>query len=302
MKTGILTFEQFQGKKDIGSSRIRGHWIVQHWKEAGLDIGECELFKYGEKYDAVIFQKAYFVEYAKKFNGVKIFDICDPDWLHWSFRFKEMIEACDAVTCSSKELCTSISKFTKKPVYFVPDRVDLSLVPPPKIHVGPTRNAVWYGYSHNFAILDSTIPALAKHGLGLIVVSDDVYMPSQQNKVEVTNLPWSPFYMRDIQKGDVVINPRHEKGKWKYKSDNKTSLAWALGMPVAHNGEQLDALMTEEARVKQSTEKLALIKAEYDILHSVTDYKDIITEIAKSKGLMVESTHEQVQAEKVGAA
>lgn len=293
MKTGILTFEQFQGKKDIGSSRIRGHWIVEHWRQSGRDIGDCELFMYGRKYDAVIFQKAYFVEYAKAFAGVKIFDICDPDWLHWSYRFKEMLDACDAVTCSSMELCKSIERFTDKPVYFVPDRIDMSILPPPKIHSGPTRSVVWYGYSHNFAILDSTMPALSKHGLGLIVVSDDVYVPSQQSKVEVTNLPWSHSYLRDIQKGDVILNPRHAKGKWKYKSDNKTTLGWALGMPVAHTGEELDTLMTEEARVRESSKNLEAARKGFDVLQSVSDYKDIITEIAARKGIVVESGDEK---------
>ncbi len=294
MKTGILLFEQFQGKKDIGSSRIRGHWIVQHWKEAGLDIGDCELYKYGEKYDAVIFQKAYFVEYAKDFKGVKIFDICDPDWFHWSYRFKEMIDACDAVTCSSQELCKTIEGFTDKPVYYVPDRIDLKALPPRKVHLGPVREVTWYGYSHNFAILDSTVQALIKHDVGLIVVSDDVYMPSQQNKVKLTNLPWSASYMKDIQKGDVVLNPRHAKGKWKYKSDNKTTLAWALGIPVAHTGDELDKIiaMTPEERENESKRLFELARKEYDVLQSVLDYKDIIIEIANRKGSMLNLGHD----------
>ena len=94
MKIGILTFEQFHGRKNLGSSRIRGHWIIDNWQEA-------ELFKQGQIYNIVIYQKAYFLEHAKVFKGLKILDLCDPDWLHWAYKVKEMIEYCDGITTST---------------------------------------------------------------------------------------------------------------------------------------------------------------------------------------------------------
>lgn len=285
MKTGILLFEQFLGKKDVGSSRIRGHWIVRNWQKAGADLGEIETFKFGAKYDAVIFQKAYFVEFAKAFDGVKILDICDPDWLDWSYRFKEMIEEVDAVTCSSLALTKAISKFTQKPVYFIPDRVDTENFPAPKEHVGPTKAVAWFGYSQNFPILDSCLKALMKHGLDLIVISDGVYVPPAAFKeVKVQNFPFNEqHYMDDIQKADLVLNPVYSKGKWKYKSTNKTSIAQALGMPVAQTGEELDALMTEEARKKAAEQGLQNVRDHFDISLSVIDYKDVIQEVLNTK-------------------
>ena len=283
-KTGILTFEQWQGKKGLGSSRIRGHWTVRHWKEAGPELGDCELFKFGQKYDAVIFQKAYFAQFASKFQGIKILDICDPDWLHWSYQFKETLDFCDAVTCSSVELCKSIQKFTDKPVYFVPDRVDLEAMPKPKVHTGPTKTIVWYGYSHNFPILDSCMKAISDLKMDLIVVSDGVYAAPQAFKVDVTNLPFSEqHHLTDIQKGDVVLNPKFNKGKWRFKSDNKTYIARALGMPVAHTEEELKSLLTEEQRIKESLKGLEAAKKEYDIRLSVVDYKEVISDIIKNK-------------------
>lgn len=281
MKTGLLTFEQFHGKKDIGSSRIRGHWIIKRWNEAGEDIGPIELFKHGGKYDAVILQKAYFVPYVKAFKGIKILDICDPDWTNWATQFMETLIECDAVTCSSMALAKTIQGFTDKPVYFVPDRVDLSVMPAPKVHKGPTKKVVWYGYSQNFPILDSAVPALVKRGLELIVVSEKVYTPQASQDIVLTNYPWSENYMLDIQEADVVLNPTHTKGKWKYKSDNKTSIAKALGMPVAATADDLDALLTEEARIKASIEGLEFVKNERDVLQSVVDYKEIIQSIKK---------------------
>ncbi len=282
MKTGILTFEQFHGKKDIGSSRIRGHWIVKHWKSAGQDIGDCEIFRYGQHYDVVIYQKAYFVEHAKSFKGIKILDICDPDWLIWTGKLVEMAQEVDAISCSSMALTKAVSKFTDKPVYFVPDRVDLEGMPAPKKHFGPTKTVVWYGYSHNFPILDSCIKALCAKGLELIVVSDNVYAPPSGFKIPLQNLPFSgAHHLDDIQKGDIVLNPRFTKGKWKYKSENKTAIAWALGMPVAHTEEELTSLMTQEQRQSASEVAYEKAKNEYDIKLSVIDYKDIILDIKK---------------------
>lgn len=283
MRTGILTFEKFLGKKDIGSSRIRGHWIVEAWKKAGEDIGDCEIFKFGVKYDAVIFQKAYFVEYAKQFQGVKILDICDPDWMHWSFKFKEMIDECDAVTCSSQELVNSISKFTDKPVYFIPDRVQLENLPEPKKQVGETKTLVWFGYSTNFPILDSAIKLIQDLKMDLIVISDGIYAQPSAFKIKVSNLPWSQHYLEDIQRGDVVINPKHSKGKWKFKSDNKTSIAKALGVPVAHDGSELKNFLTEEQRQQASLEGLEEVKRAFDIKLSVIDYKNVIKDILNKK-------------------
>lgn len=283
MKTGILLFEQHLGKKDIGSSRIRGHWIAKHWNSVGPDIGDAELFMFGRKYDAVIFQKAYFIEYAKAFKGVKILDMCDPDWMHWSFKVKEMADECDAITCSSMELKKTVEKFTDKPVYFVPDRVDLSTVPAPKVHTGATKTVVWYGYSQNFPILDSTIQALAKRGLELIVVSDGVYAPPASLPIKFTNYPFSQHYLTDIQKGDIVLNPGHKKGKWRYKSSNKTVIAKAIGMPVAHDAAELDSLLTEEARIEASVKGLEEVKKLWDVKYSVEEYKNIIKVIAESK-------------------
>jgi len=91
-RCGLLTFEQWYGKEDMGSSRIRGHWIINNWKEA-------ELFKQGEKYDVVIFQKCYWLDYVKAFKGIKILDLCDPDWLD-TVPIIDIIDNVDAITVS----------------------------------------------------------------------------------------------------------------------------------------------------------------------------------------------------------
>lgn len=279
-------FEQMHGKKDIGSSRLRGHAVIRNWNKAGEDIGEVEAFKHGGSYDAVIFQKAYFTKFAKVFNGVKILDLCDPDWLDWGYPFKEMIELCDAVTCSSEALAKQVQRFTKKPVYFVPDRMELDTLPEPKKHVGETKSVVWFGYSHNFAMLTGALNAIKRLNLELIVVSNDVFvLPASMSDIKLTNYPWSQHHLADIQKADVLINPQSKKGHWKYKSDNKTNIGRALGLPVAHDEEELKNLLTEEQRKVAAEAGLKLVREKFDIKDSVVDYKEIISEINKAKNV-----------------
>ena len=127
IKGGILTFEQFRGTKNLGSSRIRGEWVIDKWPEV-------EPFVQGRKYEFCIYQKAYFVDHAKAFTGKKIFDICDPNFLNWGYRTVEMIEECDAVTTSTEALAEQMRRFTDKPVFCVPDRINLDEIKKKKYH------------------------------------------------------------------------------------------------------------------------------------------------------------------------
>ena len=105
MKVGFITMEKFENRQlnSVGSSRIRARWVYKYWKEA-------EEWKTGHKYDAVVFQKVYWRDYMKKFKGIKIFDICDPDWLD-NRPVMEAIGLCDAVATSSPNLRDYIKKY-----------------------------------------------------------------------------------------------------------------------------------------------------------------------------------------------
>lgn len=285
MKVGFLTFQQFHGKLDIGSSRIRAEWVAKYWPEA-------EVHKIGGEYDVIIYQKVYWKEHAKMFPGIKILDLCDPDWLHWGHRVKEMIDLCDAVTTSTIEIAKYIVFLTDKPVWYIPDRLDPAMFEiPPKVHSGPTKTAVWYGYSENFPMLTPAIPSLIKHGIEELIVIASSRSPYRINKqyegkITVTNYPWNKDTVnQDIQRADIVINPRSTKARWKFKSNNKTINAWALGMPVAHNEVELDELMTEAQRKKEAELRLKEVKEKYDVIKSVEEYKKLIAEINEKKQL-----------------
>ena len=296
MKIGICTFEMFHGRKDLGSSRIRGHWLVKNWKEA-------KLFKQGEKYDVVIYQKAYFIEHAKVFKGIKILDICDPDWLHWAYRTKEMIEEVDVITTSTEPLAIALRQFTDKPVICVPDRIDLEEHKLQKKHEGKAKSVVWFGYSTGFPMVDTALKAIEDLGLNLIIISDQSYLlpmnyvkpeiqqgmtekeqervlleqDKKEHWIELTNYKWSPDTVNaDIIRGDMVINPKIKTGKWKFKSNNKTLTAKALGMPVANSLEDLEFLLDEKNRIKTAEDGLIEVKEKWNIKQSVVEMKSII--------------------------
>ena len=227
MKTiGVLTFERYLGKKGIGSSRIRGEWLVNNWDDA-------ELFVQGQHYEVVIYQKAYWVEHAKSFKGIKIFDFCDSDFLHWGYRTKEMLEEVDAVTTSTELLAEALRAFTNKPVICIPDRIDINEITKHKYHKGDAHWVAWFGYSSNFDMLRPVTHFLKKNNLNLIVISNSGFtLPINAGGVQLRNLPhnWDTIY-DDLLEADIVVNPQSSRGKWKYKSNNKTILAQALGLP-----------------------------------------------------------------------
>lgn len=272
-----MTFERFEGRKDVGSSRIRAQWVINHWPDA-------EIFVQGKEYDVVIYQKAYWVEHAKLFKGVKILDICDPDFLHWGYRTKEMIEEVDAITCPTEALAVVFRQFTDKPVYVVPDRVDMDALKKKKVHVGDAKRVVWFGYSTGFDMLGQAVYFLGKQGLDLLVVSDKPYTAQTGTKINVENIRWKEDTAFDnILLGDVMINPQSGKNKWRFKSNNKTLTAWALGLPVATNTEELEKFVTESARKEEVALRLKEIDEKWKVEYSVEDYKRIIEEIIKAK-------------------
>ncbi|HBX15888.1 MAG: hypothetical protein UV20_C0009G0036 [Candidatus Magasanikbacteria bacterium GW2011_GWA2_42_32] len=275
MKIAFLGFDQWQGKFNIGSSRIRCDWPIKYWQEA-------ERFKQGRYYDVIIFQKAYWIDYAKTYKGIKILDICDPDWMEAGSRVIEMMQYVDAITTSSIELAKAAVHFTNKPIWFIPDRIDLDSHRDRKEHTGRAKSVVWFGYSHNFPTLHQATKPLIDLGLDLIVISDSPFHPAANfvNKIDITNIAWGPNTVnRDILRGDIVINPKLSTGRFKFKSTNKTLTSWALGMPVVENDKELKFFLEEKNRKDEAAKRLVEIKEKWDVKYSVEEYKKLINDL-----------------------
>lgn len=275
------TFEQFHNKKNVGSTKIRVHNLIKYWPEA-------ELYKYGEKPDALIFQKVYCTQDHKfpKFydGGLKILDICDPDWLD-GILIKETVDAMDAVVAPTQPIIDFIKQLTHKPVKIIKDRFDLAEFPKPKIHEGKLKKVVWFGYMHNAEVLKTAILSLANRNLQLIVISDqDPQSWHWANTDEYRNM--YTFYKYNqknlyaqLQEADVCILPKGWRPRDKFKSENKKVIAQLCGLPVAHTAEELDKLVTAESRNKLSEAVYTKVKADYDVKKSVAEYKKLIKEL-----------------------
>ncbi len=98
------------------------------------------------------------------------------------------------------------------------------------------------------------------------------------------NLKWQENTInKDILKGDVVLNLFSTKGRWKYKSNNKSLTAKALGMPVATNPDDLKKYMNEKERKKAAMEGIEEVKKFYDVRISVKEYQDLISKLKQKK-------------------
>jgi len=269
---GFLLFENWHNKPDTASSRIRGHWLIENWDGA-------EVFQQGAKYETVIFQKVYWPEYAEVFDGIKILDIVDPDWMD-EMPVKAMVDACDAVVVSTEELKSTIQQFTDKLVVFIPDRQKLEFHNKQKVHKGRAETVCWYGYSHNTVALDRAIGLIKKNKLKLTVISN--MRPPYPRSDE--NVKWQLETINDeILKHDFVVMPTDLRPRGKYKSNNKITKAWALGMPVAIEPEDLERFLDPVERTKEAQLRLKEVKEKFDIKLSVLEMKQLIEKIKQSK-------------------
>jgi len=284
MNIGLILFETIHQKKDIGSSRIRGHWLIKYWKEA-------EEYKIGKEYDAIIFQKVYRPEFARLYKGVKILDLCDPDWLSMTrdpynpgYPFYEMLREMDVITCSSQGIYRFVKSITDKPVYYVPDRIDLEWNKQEKIHKGKAKTCIWYGYSHNIDSLKPVVPYILEMGLNVIIIADDFSTLANKEDDRIKKyerfVKWELKTVNDeIIKADFVIMPPARPPKGIYKSNNKITNAWSLGMPVAESPEDMERFIDEKERIKESELRLKEVKENYDVRQSIEQLKKIINEV-----------------------
>lgn len=280
----IFTFEKYHGKRDIGSTRIRVHNLIKHWDEA-------DLYNYGDKADVMIYQKVY-ASYNYKlpltYPAIKILDICDPDFKDTPDIFiKQTMDAMDAVVVPTEPFKTFLQQMTDTPVHIIKDRFDLTEFPEKKVHTGKAKTIVWYGYAHNVGGLKLAMPSIEKRGLKLHVVANSdptpyrMCMDSRKYGEEMYTFAKyeHPSAYKEIQKGDICVLPPTNRPFDMFKSENKTIISQLLGVPVATNAEELDALMEADQRNTAIDTIYDKIREEYDCVQSVIQYKQIIEDI-----------------------
>lgn len=274
-----FTYSKYHGKPPVGSTRLRVLQLMKYWPE-------YKEYQYGEKTDVMIFQKVYMQndwKWPAKIDGIKILDICDPDWLDGS-AIRETLDAMDGVTCPTKAMADFLQQMTDKPIKVIPDRHDIEFVPSLKKHTGVLNSAVWFGYSQNATLLKTAIPVIERLGLELTVISnDDPFVHQWADPKNIKNYHYLPFdestILTDLAKYDVAILPQGNRPQDAFKSNNKTTLAWLAGLPVVQDAEQLEAMMKPDARNRVATVCYNKAIKDYDVKQSVIAMKGFIEEL-----------------------
>jgi hypothetical protein len=282
---GIITFEKMDNRRQnsVGSSRIRMRWMLPFWEEA-------EEFIIGKKYETIIFQKVYWRDMMESFTGVKILDLCDPDWLskHPVFEFVDLV---DAVVTSTEELATFVRKIRPgKLVKCIPDRIYLPEAEPIKTeHSDTLKKVVWFGYTHNSYYLQRTFEVLIEQGIELTVIAESpIEAPiGYKNRININNIVYNyQTINKELIKHDAVLMPTpYGDERSKYKSNNKTLQSWSLGLPVISSPEHFEQFASKEAREQEAKLRLQEVKDKWDVAISAQEYKDLIAEIKQNKGI-----------------
>jgi hypothetical protein len=274
---GIVPYMYFYMlQNSIASTDLRVEPIVKHHPD-------FEKFIHGKKYDNIIFQQTFWPPMAMSFQGPKIIDLCDPTWLKNNMNFVELGHHIHAIACSSDTMRDLVqSYFPDKIVEHVPDRFEFSLFPKPHgLHQGKAKKAIWFGYTHNaHETLPQLAPAIKKFGLELLIIGNVPY--SNEDEILALN-PSFIKYEHDssrqhIAKTDMVLNPRSDRAFFRYKSNNKSVVAWKLGVPVAVTNDDIARFMGPDERNKE-IEKRAFVEMEYDIEKSAQQYREIVCRI-----------------------
>lgn len=280
------TFEQIHGKKNVGSTNIRVHQLIKYWPQA-------ELYKYGSNPDVLIFQKVYWLpdyKLVEHFEGIKILDICDPDWLD-NIHIKHTVDNCHAVVVPTKAMQEFMQQLTDKPVRVIKDRFDLEFVPKLKVHKPKEQlTAVWFGYHHNAEVLRyGAVKTLEDMGIRLVIISDDDpaawrWASSEEYKSKCKFLKYNEETIYEqLQQFDIAILPADGSSRGRFKSENKTIKAQLAGLPVARTIEELEELVDNNKRNDIASKAYKKAIKEYDVKLSVKEYKELIDEIRNNR-------------------
>lgn len=272
----MVPFTYFGGaQKKVGSTFLRVDGLC-------ANAPDFECYQHGHKYDNLIFQKAYWIEMMELFDGPRILDLCDPDWITTSIDIIALSSLVHAITCSSPQLTELMKRMLpEKMIFHVPDRLNFQLFPESeKVHSGPAKKAVWFGFVHNaYETLPPLLPSIIKNELELTIIADKPY--NQPDGIKQLNPAFKVYNQTTayglIRQADIVLNPKSDKAFYRYKSNNKSLIGWKLGLPVAATNEEVDRFIDAEERNKEVREKVKQVNADFHIQQSAQQYRDIIS-------------------------
>lgn len=279
----IFSYSQYHNKNPVvGSTYIRVNQLIKYWPEAGLYV-------YGENPEVLIFQKVYCQEDYKfplHFKGIKILDICDPDWLD-GMPIKETCDCMDAVVCPTEGLAKFLRQLHPH-VRVIKDRFDMELIPTPKEHTEEAKTVVWFGYRHNAEVLKPALNLINELGLKLLIISDDDPLAWQWIYGEAGDKFREKYTYKKYQEdtiyetlklADFCLLPIGTRPQDVYKSENKTVKAILAGLPVAKDGDDVRNFIDPKNRVDYLRKYYNKTKAGFNVNLSIKEYQELIDEI-----------------------
>lgn len=261
--------------KHTGSAVLRAKWPVKYWEGAEIYNGTQSL----AECDLVVFQKAYLSDTSRRLihkcaqlreatgSPLVAFDLCDPDFLQDGYlsRILDVIHMFDFATAPTVPMVDWLKTYL--PTYLIPDRLDPEIIKyaKPEIFDTDTPSLVWAGYDGNRGglLASGMFTAVQELGLQLTVIGLQKPKPIHE-------------FIEMITEFDVLLNPRPNMGKYRYKSNNKTLLAWACNVAVAETIDELNMLTNTENRRKviDAARKSSIINTNH-IKKSVVEWETI---------------------------
>lgn len=235
------------------------------------------------------------MEAIRAAGAKNVFYHCDPSWWWHPGECRQADAIVDAIVCSTVPSAEDYMQFsgrTECPT-IIPDRLELSYYKPRGPHENPRGQPirfVWYGMSQNrmalFACL-ANLERLAANGLNItLTLIDD--MPQEP-------LYWTglfPFIHARwtlenenalICANDIALVPPYP-GPWgKLKTNNRTLVAWACGLPAVA-GEDYRELYDVATRATLRNEMVATGQQElvqrYDVRQSAGEWMQLLEAIS----------------------
>ena len=250
---------------NAGSQRIRCEWVAPY---LGADIYDRSQDL--KSYDVIIYQKCYISPEVRGLadryrHKCQIFDLCDPEHIFRPDTVRYMADRCKIITSSNEELSIGLMKFLRRPVYTVSDRMELSFFKVRKQHEPVRPKLVWFGYSANFHNVAPMLGEIDEIKCPLTIISEDSIGDGRFRRWKLSTV------CDDIIEHDIVINP-----PGRFKSNNKTIMSWALGMPVATDIDELYKFLGCNTRRAEAELRLDEVKREWNVKTSAKELKYLI--------------------------
>jgi len=220
------------------SARLRAEWPAKYIPadifQENMTVDDVR------KYDIIIFQKCFNFKFQFLANELKdkvtVLDLCDPEWESRGDEVDAMVKLMSSITCPTRRMAEAIKeRYKDKFVSVIIDGQDLEFHNKTKIHKDEPVKLVWYGNQNTIEALQKIMQELEKAGKPLKVICDKPGFEKLQydkKKIDVEFVEWDlKTVNKEILECNVALNPKIDEPKYLYKSNNKTTKAWALGLP-----------------------------------------------------------------------